>query len=177
MSKALPPPTPYKAEPTDLRNITRNARTCLTTVVIYPPEFGGPDLWLSFGEATMRHFSHKNTWELKGRLKGYATDDEHDTGYALCLPLIGLSFRETNYQQSDFSAWVDPNNFEGFRVPRPGYNPMKMKGHRKCSGDCKIREPHIIVPSGFWAGPPPDRELFRDVRGRRVDISIGPILK
>jgi hypothetical protein len=95
----------------------------------------------------------------------------------LQLPLVGFEFDGLYYHMSSFTAFVDPNDSNSFRVPRSKYNPLRMKESVRCkSGSC-ARKPHIIVPEGHYAGAPFDRELYEAVRGKRVDIEIGPVVK
>jgi hypothetical protein len=51
---------------------------------------------------------------------------------------------------------------------------MKMKGAIRCK---KCRPQHVIVPEGYFGGPPTDLELFKLVRGKKVEIKIGPAFK
>lgn len=163
---------------TDLRSITRDSRTQRTVVTVHL-DWQTRATWLVFGQGRLRFFEKKHTWQLAAFLKDGASDFEHDSAFALQLPLIGLQFEGTEYHQSTFVAWVDPNGdepFQDFRVPRPGYNPMKHKDAILCrKGRCK-EEPHIMVPEGFYV-PKYDPELYRAVRGKKVEISIGPAFK
>lgn len=169
-------------QPTDLREITRHTDKCRTLVRLFPDwnEQNAID-WITCGQANLQHNERQNIWMLKVYLTEWVTDFEHDTSYAFQLPLIGLSFQSLDYHQTTFAAWVDPNNLEGFRVPRPGYNPMKLPDATRCKGRksdyCKIGEPHIIIPEGYLAGPPTDLELYKAVRGKKVEIRIGPVYK
>lgn len=181
-------------EETDLRNITRDSKRIVCTVTI---DLGCDDAghekrlcWLRFGQAQIRKNGKTGEYRLEAHLKDNACDFEHDTAYAVRLPLIGLQLDElaVHYSQTHLVAWIHPNVDEGFNdfhVPRPGYNPMKHKDAFTCDGIydekkkkyCKWGEgkPHIIVPEGFYV-PPFDKELYRAVRGKRVDIVIGPVL-
>lgn len=165
-----------KIEPTDLRSITRHPDRCLTTVSLQV-DWKTKLEWLRFGEANIQYFEKRKTWSLKAYLPAGATDFEHDSAHALQLPLIGLQFGDLtiHYHTIFLVAWVDPNEFDGFRIPRPGYDPMNLPGATKCnSKECR-KTPHIIVPEGHYAGPPKDLELFRAVAGKRVEICIGPV--
>ncbi len=166
MSKKL-----YAPELTDLRAISRDADKCLTIVTL--GEDSSSFVWLKFGQLS-RINVHKRSTLLRAYLPEGTTDFEHDSAYLLSLPVIGLAFDDIFYHQVSFSAWVDPNGFEDFRVPRPGYNPLEHPNAVKCPAKECSKEPHIIVPEGHYAGPPPDVELFRAVAGKRVTIMVGP---
>lgn len=162
----------------DMRKITRSPDRMLSVVRFV--HWSRRSTWLVFGEARLRHNEKQNTWQLAAHLADSACDFEHDTAYAFQLPLIGLSFQGTDWHTSSFIAWIDPDDQDGFRVPKPGYNPMKHPKAEKCSGVydekkglyCKWNEgkPHIIVP--FFL-PPHEPELWREVRGKKVEIEIG----
>ncbi len=179
---------------TDLRSITREPNRCFGLVILH---LGWDDegrdekiSWLRFGEAQIRTDQKPTgTSRLEAHLGDYACDPEHDTGYALRLPLIGLQLDglAVHYSRTYFTAWVDPacGTGEGFHVPRPGYNPMKHPKATECNGKydgkknwCKWGEgkPHIIIPEGFYV-PPFDPELYRAVAGKRLEIIVGARLK
>jgi len=164
-----------KVERTDLLAISRHPNHCLTVVKLFPSWDQREAFdWLIGGQAELRHHEKVGTWDLTMRLTAGVTDFEHDSAYVFQLPLIGLTFESLYYHQTTFIAWVNPNASEAFRVPRPGYNPMTMKGATTCK-ECKPR--HLIVPEDHFAGPPTDLELFKLVRGKRVEIQIGPAYK
>ncbi len=100
------------------------------------------------------------------------TDPEHDSAYALSLPLVGVEFGDISYHTAEFSGWVDNCDPHGFHVPDPGYNPLQDKGVVICKvyPDCK-RKPHKVVPEGFFV-PPVNPTLYQKVRGMRVTIRI-----
>ncbi len=159
-------------ELTDLRSITRDSDTCLTTVYIKMSQEERRVEWLVFGQAQIRiHHRPSSIW-LTAYLKDGATDFEHDSAYALRLPLIGLEFEGVRYHTTMLKAWIDPNEEDedgDFHVPRPGYNPMELDEAEVCK-ECE--EQHIIVPEDFYV-PPFNKELFDLVRGKEVDIRIG----
>jgi hypothetical protein len=154
---------------TDLRGITREADKVVTEVTL---DIGKRTPWLVFGQANLRPVEHGRVWFLESYLKDDATDGEHDSAYALRLPLIGVTLDGIYYHTTRIEAWVYPGNFHDFRVPLPGYDPFKLEG----SGTCKRCEPHhLMVPEGFYV-PPFDQKLFEFARGLRVDISIGDVM-
>jgi hypothetical protein len=168
-------------KPTDLRGICRRADTCLTVVTIHM-DWQTSVEWLRFGEAQLRHREHDGTDELKAFLTEGVTDFEHDSAYALSLPLIALRFESLDYHSTRLSAWVHPDDSDAFRVPRPGYDPMKHPKARICSSrasgsrsprssDALCGKPHVIVPEGHYL-PPRDAQLYSLVKGKRVEIRI-----
>jgi len=168
---------------TDLRSITRRSDTCHTVVTIHL-DWETKIKWLEFGEANIRSQRDNNDgrWSLNAYMGGGVTDFEHDSAYALQLPLIGLRLGSLAilYHQTRLDAWIDPDAADkfsqDFRVPRSGYNPMGHKDAHVCK-QCKDESKgHVIVPEGFYV-PPFDLELYQAVRGKRVEILIGPTFK
>lgn len=159
-------------EYTNLNDITRNSDVAITLVTIQPDyrKFREAFRWLEFGEAELRN-DERICW-LDARLTAGVTDFEHDSAHALRLPLIGLTFQHLWYQNAYFKAWVNPNDPDGFRVPRAGYNPMKLPDAYTCESDYCKEEPHIVVPEGYYC-PPYDEELYEAVRGAELEIIIG----
>ena len=186
-----PKPAPIEMSPpireapaeTDLRGISRAADCCLTTVILRV-DWDIKLKWLVFGLAELcRQSDSKNDgrWRLEGRMTSGVTDVEHDSPYVVRLPLIGLQLDglAVCYHTTHFVAWVDPNDPTGFHVPGPGYDPTKHKNAVLCKvKSCREESPkgHILVPPGFYV-PPFDPELFRLVRGKQVEIQIGPVFK
>jgi len=165
----------YKPELTDLTGITRDSDSCLTRVFISDKYGMNRMEWLRFGQASMNDHDRRKMTILKSYLDG-ATDFEHDSAYALQLPIIGVYFDSLFYHTVTFGGWIAPDaggSFAFFHVPRPGYDPRKHEDSVECS-DCK--EKHIIVPEGLYV-PPFDPELYAAVRGCRVEVVIGPAKK
>ncbi|KKK69814.1 hypothetical protein LCGC14_2930290 [marine sediment metagenome] len=160
-------------EYTDLRSITRSSDIARTTIGIYMgAKWEGYDAfnpWLEFGVCEVRN--EENLCWIIARLDYGVTDFEHDSAYALRFPLIGLKFSRVYGHYTCLKAYVDPNNVEEFHVPGPGYNPVALENAHECS-DCE--ESHIIVPEGYYV-PPVNKELYEKVRGREVEIRIGPV--
>jgi hypothetical protein len=177
---------------TDLRAVSRDADRLLCAVRIdlgWDKSIGGELrlTWLQAGEAQLRTQRDRNDgrWRLEAHLGGNACDEEHDTAWAFRLPIIGLQLGAlaVHYSQTHFDAWVDPSldpEDHDFCVPRPGYNPAALPEARTCNGkrNCKWGDgkPHVIIPGGFYV-PPFDAELYEAVRGKRVEIVIGPAHK
>jgi hypothetical protein len=165
---------PYKAEATDLRAISRDSARLVTHVRLYVDWDNRNAIeWLTLGASSVRYNSSTHKHSLEARLGGGATDFEHDSAYAIRLPLIGLKFDDllVYNHQTRLVGWVDPEDEENFRVPRPGYDPTKLPDAFTCK-ECKGKDKHVIVPEGYYV-PPRDRDLYRAVRGKRVDIVIG----
>ncbi len=168
---------PYKPEKTDLRAICRRSDTCITKVYLCLQGRRQDFEWLVLGEAQLGGLDRSSkSWLLTAYLTAGVTDFEHDSGYALRLPLIGVQLDSVSYHSTCIVAYVNPelSDFSpDFRVPRPGYNPMEHEDAIKCQ-ECK-GDSHIIVPEGHYC-PPFDKELFESVGGKRVEIHIGPVV-
>lgn len=168
---------------TDLRSITRHSDRCLTVVNVQLVNWDSRTRveWLVCGQASIQKPSNPDLgqYTLKAYLPAGVTDFEHDSAYAFQLPLIGIELVSVDYSQTTLRAWVDPEGSEDFRVPRPGYNPMELPGAKTCKlkvhGHQCYKNPHKMVPEGYFAGPPPDEELFEAVRGKRVEILFSPV--
>lgn len=159
----------FKFEKTDLRAITRRSKVCQTIVTI-ELDWNKKVEWLQFGEAQLRKNDRRQTYRLEAYGPAGVTDFEHDSIYVLSLPLVGVQLDDllVSYHRTNLIAWVE-SDFESFRVPTAGYNPMKMKGAYECTSEDK---PHMIVPEGYYK-PQHNKELFDLVRGKRVEIQIG----
>jgi hypothetical protein len=156
---------------TDLRSITRSEQ-CITDVYLIHDYKQVP--WLRFGAAQLRHNERTRSSSIAARLTAGVTDFEHDSAYAMRLPLIGVEFeKEFEYSIVLLHGWVDPSASEDFHVPLPGYDPSSLPGATVCK-DARCSEPHPIVPEMHFAGPPSKdcRELYEKVRGKRVEIRI-----
>lgn len=189
--KKKPTPIDELVAHTDLRPITRMADRCHAVVVV-ELGFDKKVRWLELGQVQLRRqreSSGINAYRLEAYLTEGVCDFEHDSAYALRLPLIGVQLGDLgiHYHNTVLTAWIDPNAVDtfsqDFHVPRPGYDPTKHPKAVTCEGIydekkkkyCKWNEgkPHVIVPEGFYV-PPFDRELYEAVRGKRVEITIGP---
>jgi hypothetical protein len=151
----------------DFRSITRRANRLVTTVNLHVHFEKFP--WLIFGQCDFQYHESLKQWLLKAYLPEGVTDPEHDSAYAFRLPLVGLQFSGLWYHQSHFDAWVDPSGADDFRVPKTGYDPLKLADTQTCT-DCD--EKHLIVPEGHYV-PPFDPDLFKMVGGKRVEIVVG----
>jgi hypothetical protein len=179
MTVAIQVKTPSIVQETDLREITRYPELCLTEVYVQLTRDRQSRVkWLICGQSKLipQHDRRDGRWRLEAYLPEGVTDFEHDSGYAFKLPLIGIEFEMVDYHQATFHGWVDPSNdHEDFRVPRPGYNPMKHPKAVTCKPSKYCEGNHVIVPEGFWAGPPSDVELWNVVKGKKVEILISPV--
>lgn len=172
---------------TDLLSISRGTDKCRSYVSL-EWDWETRVTWLKFGEATLRKKGekHDGRWDLEARMGLGATDFEHDTAYALRLPLVGVEFEWADHHQFRFRAFVDATmdpkpTRNGFHVPLPGYNPTKHPDAKMCSGKydgkkswCKWGdgEAHVIIPEGFYV-PPFNAELYKLVSGKRVELILG----
>ena len=160
---------------TDLRDICRESDKCLTKVFIQDRDKDGEEeyephtQWLVLGQVSVRF--DLNPVLLNAYLTAGVTDFEHDSAYALRLPLIGVKVTSIRYQTTILEGWVAPRDLDEFHVPWPDYNPMKHPDAFECD-NCSREEKHIMVPEGNYV-PPTDKELYRYVAGRRVMIRIG----
>ena len=182
------------AEPTiqktDLRGITRSAdrvrgvvelkfpmrrvsnpASMLGDSWVYPREM----TWLIFGESNLDvHAKPYRRWKLEARMTYGVTDLERDAAFAFMLPLIGVELEGVTMGRVVLHGLIDPNDPDGFHVPRPGYDPTKLPGARVDAKSTQYEpHPHIIVPDGYWF-PPPDPGLYRAVAGVPVEITFGP---
>ena len=157
-------------EETDLRGITRNPDKVVCRINVGPASTQTLP-WIICGEVNIQN--EEQFCRIHARMD--CTDFEHDSAYAFSLPVIGLKFKFVTNHTSIFEAWVNPQSGEpyaDFHVPRPGYDPRKLEGTEKCT-DERCGETHLIIPEGYYQ-PPFDAELFKLVRGVRLDIQIGP---
>lgn len=155
-------------EEVDLSSITRDSDKVYTKVLLARSRDDWEiRKWLRFGQAQLRMEEH-SCW-ISAYLASGVTDFEHDSAYALKLPLIGVKYKYTMWHDSHFEAWIDPNSEDDFRIPPVGYNPMAREDIHICE-NCE--KPHIIVPEGCYL-PPVNKNLFEKVKGRRVEIVIG----
>lgn len=163
---------PMKIEKTDLHSITRSPDKCRSFVWIVDDDDDDHPRhdWLVFGEADLRARDNGKSW-LEAYLNN-ATDFEHDSAFALRIPLVGLQFVRMRHSSALFRAWVDPNGYDEFYVPLPGYNPLEHKDTVKCDGKrCGYK--HFIVPEDLYV-PPFNKELYEAVRGKEIQIRVGP---
>ena len=171
----------------DLKPITPHPDKCRTLVRI-ELSFGERQSWISMGQSEIRKHSlgdrsHENGWRLEARIPG-ATDGDHSAAYAIRLPLIGLHFEGVVAGGSRFVAWIDPNeapeegdDHSDFCVPPPDYDPRKHPRSLPCPS-CKGSSKHVFIPEGHRLYVPPfDPELYQLVRGKRVEILVGPVFK
>jgi len=171
----------------DLRSITPHPDKC-RTVVRVELSFGETEHWIKLGQTEIRKHqlgnrSHENGWRLEARIPG-ATDGDHSAAYAIRLPLIGLHFEGILAGFTRFVAWVDPSeepeegdDHSDFNVPPPDYDPRKHPQAVACPR-CKGSDKHVFLPDGYRLYVPPfDPELYQAVRGKRVEILVGPVFK
>ena len=172
---------PEKEQPLptiDLSKICRRSAQCKTRVQVewdWETRFD----WILAGEAQLcqQNDRHDGRWRLQAYLVAGVTDFEHDSAYALRLPLVGVTLDSVLYHAMSFTAWIDPNaetdKSSDFRVPPPKYNPMKDPGAHKCKV-CKGKNAHVIVPEGMYV-PPFDAKLYELVRGKKVNIVLSTV--
>lgn len=162
---------------TDLRAITRDTDKCRTVVALYLDDYTRTS-WLRFGQAQLSSERLAGQYRLEARMTEGVTDFEHDSAYALRLPLIGVQLDGSfvRYHTTYLIGWIDPNAEEDFHVPDPGYDPAKLQDAYRCRDARCLRDNpdgHIIVPEGYYV-PPSNPHLYKLVAGKRVEIAIGP---
>jgi hypothetical protein len=154
----------------DLRSVTRDSdkTECRILLQDHPRHPASP--WIILGQVLIRLDRHLPL--LMARAKAGVTDFEHDSAYVLRIPLIGVKLLEVDHEV-ELEAYIHPGK-EGrddFLVPVDGYDPEKLEGATICE-ECE--EKHVIVPEGYYAGPPFNQDLHEELRGRRIIIRIGP---
>lgn len=165
-------PKPAQPPVLDLTAITRDTDVCSTRVRLHLDWDTRLD-WIVMGLANLDYSDGTKSWRLTARMS--ATDFEHDSAYAIVLPLVGVTFESVMYGCTQLVAWVDGSRNDDFHVPEPGYNPMTLPNTTKCK-QCKGDDAHLIVPEGCYV-PPYNDALWQMVRGKRVEISVGPKFK
>lgn len=162
----------------DLREISRDSDRCEARVYILPGRYGRyVHEWIVTGQASLdRKDDRRNEYTFRAYLGRGATDFEHDSAYAVQLPIYGVTFDRVGYHTTVVSGFVSPDlDLDHFRVPEPGYNPFEHPDTHECEDD-RCGEAHPIVPEGLYV-PKGDPEKLKAVRGRRVEIHFGPARK
>lgn len=149
---------PRYPAPLDLRGQTREPERFLTVVRLCSP-FGRSVDWLTFGQGELSRIG--DDWRLTARLAFGATDEEHDSGYALCLPLAGVVFGSATYGRVFVRAVITAGRSDVFRVPSGD----PLAGAAVCR-ECE--KEHPIVP--FF--PPEDEALYARMVGRVVEVEF-----
>jgi len=147
----------------DLSAITRDSDKNRTTVSFVEGRKIVP--WLTFGQAQLRE-ERDNRYRLVAYLTEGVTDCEHDSSYAVRLPLIGVTLKSVHYHDTHIAAWINPNSERDFCVPLPNYDPATRPEAYTCE-DCE--EPHLVTAYC----PPFNGALWNTVRGKEVEIIIG----
>ena len=169
---------PWGPTAVDLTNCTRS-RWTRTEIEIWNPVSARWQLWLTFGEVTIRkeNETHGFPGSVQARLSDGATDFEEDSAWAFRIPISGIRYAQDDCDYSCVTVYAtvpidvaDANTRDGLRVPLGPYVPGELKGARMCEV-CEV--PHVIVPEGHYAGPPADLKLSRMVAGRRIKITLG----
>lgn len=156
----------------DLLSITREHKRVRTTITL--TQYGHSFEWIRLGQAQLYNHSTSgmNKWMLGAYLAEDATDFEHSPAHAIAIPLIGITFLGVSYQHTMISGWVTSLDGDSFRVPPPGYNPLKHPQAVPCSGE-RCGRKHIIVPEAMYQ-PARNPDLFDKVRGCEIRIDFGP---
>ncbi len=151
-------------------DLSHLCRSSAKTVITIETDFRMSS-WITAGEISLRardSYHFKGICQLDARMN--ATDYEHDSLYALRIELVGVELNDISYGLTSVIGWIRADNLDSFRVPVPGYNPLKHKQATKCK-QCKGKESHLVIPDSYV--PPPNPELYNIVRGRKVLITTG----
>lgn len=156
-------------QPVDLREISREGPT-VTEVQLVGNYRLRDETWLTTRRVEIRKEKAPGEVTLVSRMKKGVTDQEHDSAYALLLPLVGFRFEDCVYGVVEFAAYVktpqDTYDRDALRVPEPGDDPLVDA--QMCESD-HCSDPHPIIrylPESNYA-------LYRKVAGRRVRVEIG----
>jgi len=162
---------------TDLRDIGRDADRMETVVALFQENLRqGRVEWLWAGSSSLypvNNYHKPGLWILAARLGRGATDPEHDIPFVFKLPLVGVEIERIEEGGVWAHGFVDAYDGEEFRVPRPGYDPLKERDVFTCL-HASCRDRHPIVPDGCYV-PKFDAALYEAVKGRLVDIRIYPV--
>lgn len=160
---------------TDLRSVNRESDQVECRVYISTDEDNHPrgDMkkWLVLGQVGLR--LDLNPTRLQAYLPEGVTDFEHDSAWAMLLPLIGVKLESLRYHTTVIEAYVAPRALDEFCVPWPGYNPMEEEGAETCEYERCKDDPHMMVGEDRYT-PYSDPTLYEAVEGRLVRIHIGP---
>lgn len=151
----------------DLTSITQPG--LFTKVEISDDHFGSRvKPWMYLRQTRLRPMGGGDCerWRFSAFLTD-ATDNEHDSAYAMTISLVGLRFLYADYVVV-WAGFVEPTTAAYCRVPPVGYNPAADPKARVCD---RCDEKHVVVP---YYQPPVDLELFQLVRGRLVRIYMAP---
>ncbi len=166
------PKTPEPAFPVlDLRHLTCAKDDRRRTTIFLETSFEVCVEWITVGSVSLMPWNDRRSgrWSLESKIAGGATDFDHSTVRIVRLPLIGLEFEHASGAVR-FHAWIDPGADDSeFRVPPPDYDPVAHPKTHTCKDGPCAKNPHPIVPEGLFL-PPFNRELFEQVRGKRVEI-------
>lgn len=157
----------------DLRRFCRDINTVKTIIsLLWDSEHEFP--WIHLGQIRLLkrgndHNYYRGVWTLDSFVQGH-TDEEHDSAHILSMQLIGVDFGMILYGQTEIHAYVDPNlsPYCQFSVPEPDYDPLKDA--TPCD-HCRGEEAHLFV--NYL--PPDNRELYQQVRGKRIIIRTGKV--
>jgi hypothetical protein len=156
-------------EALDLRPLSRNADR--VECVIFVKEKFQWVPWVHLGEASIQS-GREGVNTIKSYMGFDATDQEEDSAYIFSINVIGLRYTSTEYGRSTFEAWIRPDDPDSFKVPAADYDPIHDADAETCDGRHCGGKPHPIVPYV----PEANRTLFSTLRGREIQIHIGPVI-
>ena len=174
MKKHLEAETPKITIPSiDLREVTRNPKKLCTAIDLQVNWKDKIDRWILVGEAKFNNELKDGRATIAGYFSKNVTDHEHSSAYAIQFQVVGLTFKHLWYHTAHFQAWIDPNDPESFHIPKPGYDPAKIAGVETCTDPHCEDKPHLILPDGYYV-PKFERELWEFVKGKPIEIHVGP---
>jgi hypothetical protein len=132
----------YKVELLDLRAISRASDRSTTKVDLIVDYVAYP--WIVAGECNLREVHQ--SYELYVRAIDGLTDAEHDSAYAIILPLVGVKLLSVQRHEVTLVAWINAENSNNFRVPNAKYDPTMLPGAFTCTA---CDEHHLIVPEAY----------------------------
>lgn len=160
-------PKPFKIEEIDLTKVTRPG---MVTSIIVGPRWERKK-WITCGLVNISKSGE--SVELAARAGYGITDFEHDSAYIFRIPLLYVNFEFIDSGRMYFNGMIGGDDPKDLRVPDSGaYDPYKLEGATRCT-HCKGEEKgHLIVPEGYWSGPPANPAAWKALFGQRIEISM-----
>lgn len=155
----------------DLRPLTRSSDR-VSCIVLIKNDAGRTIPWIRMGEVSLRHHEYDNFHMLASRYTDGVTDFEHDSAWAIQLPIIGLTAPVSfDYSVMRFSGIIPPaRSFARyFHVPKEAVSPSKIEGAQLCDR-CGMK--HWIVPRFV---PEPNIQLNKMMEGEKIEFIISYI--
>lgn len=158
----------------DLTPIARPG--AVTTIDVH--DYSGRRSWIKLHDISLTQSDRGNrrgSWQLGAYWGDNVTDGEHDSAYILRLELSGVELDMVHYGITTITG-VITGDVSDFHVPPPGYDAL-IDEHpetiicKECRKRDKTQLHHVMVPEGYYV-PPEQPELYAQMVGRRVEITI-----